>query len=84
MLKTSQGWPCQDRLIIVYASPVKCTTSIEKSERGREMLGCEKKGLDIVLKDPLTPLNNTKDAGKMCKVLGDVYKQVNNVERMMQ
>lgn len=48
------------------------------------MLGCEKKGFDIVLRDPLTPLNNTKSAGKMGKVLGDVYKHANHVEGMMQ
>lgn len=49
------------------------------------MLGCEKEGLDMVLRDPLTPLNNTKRAGKISerKVLGDVYKHVNKVEGMM-
>lgn len=46
------------------------------------MLGCKKEGLDIELRDPLTPLNNIKGAGEMCesKVLGDVYKHVNKVE----
>lgn len=48
------------------------------------MLGYDKKGFAIVLRDPLTSLYNTKSAGKMSKVLGDVYKHANHVDGMMQ